>query len=151
MLIGEGESWDGHARRPAADALAAAGLSPVVLAPKEGLALINGTQASTAVPALALAGAEQLARAADIIAALSIDALLGSLHPFDARIHAPRPFAGQAASADNLLAAHRGSPLNASHADCGRVQDAYSSAACRRCTARRAKRWHGCGMSSRWR
>ena len=66
-------------------------------APKEGLALINGTQPSTAVAALAVAGAERLARAADIAAALSIDALRGSVHPFDARIHAARPYAGQVA------------------------------------------------------
>jgi histidine ammonia-lyase len=98
----------------------------VALAAKEGLALINGTQASTAVLALALAGAQRLARSADIVAALSIDALLGSRKPFDPRIHAPRPFAGQAASADNLWRLIDGSPLNASHADCGRVQDAYS-------------------------
>ena len=65
----------------------APGCTPVTLGPKEGLALINGTQPSTAVLALALAGAEQLARAADIAAALSIDALRGSMHPFEARIH----------------------------------------------------------------
>jgi histidine ammonia-lyase len=126
VLIGEGQTWDGSRTEDGAHALAAAGLSPVVLAPKEGLALINGTQASAAVLALAIAGAEQLARAADIIAALTIDALLGSRNPFDPRIHAPRPFAGQAASADNLWRLIEGSPLNASHAGCGRVQDAYS-------------------------
>jgi histidine ammonia-lyase len=126
VLIGEGQTWDGSRTEDGAHALAAAGLSPVVLAPKEGLALINGTQASAAVLALALAGAEQLARSADIIAALTIDALLGSRRPFDPRIHAPRPFAGQAASADNLWRLIEDSPLNASHAGCGRVQDAYS-------------------------
>jgi histidine ammonia-lyase len=98
----------------------------VSLAPKEGLALINGTQASTALLALALAGAEQLARGADVIAALTVDALLGSRRPFDPRIHAPRAFDGQAKSADNLWRLIDGSPLNASHAGCGRVQDAYS-------------------------
>ena len=126
VLIGEGQTWDGSRTEDGAHALAAAGLLPVVLAPKEGLALINGTQASAAVLALAIAGAEQLARAADVIAALTIDALLGSRNPFDPRIHAPRPFAGQAASADNLWRLIEGSPLNASHAGCGRVQDAYS-------------------------
>jgi histidine ammonia-lyase len=109
-----------------ADALRAAGLRPVTLGPKEGLALINGTQVSTAVLALALAGAERLSRAADITAAMSIDALMGSMHPFEARIHEPRPFAGQAAAADNLLRLLDGSPINASHVNCGRVQDAYS-------------------------
>ena len=126
VLIGEGQTWDGARVATGAEALAAAGLAPVSLAAKEGLALINGTQASTGVLALALAGAENLARSADVVAALSIDALLGSRRPFDPRIHAPRPFAGQAASADNLWRFIEGSPLNASHAGCGRVQDAYS-------------------------
>ncbi|MGE3273967.1 MAG: histidine ammonia-lyase [Vicinamibacterales bacterium] len=128
-LIGEGETWDGTATRPAAEALVAAGLTPVTLEAKEGLALINGTQVSTAVLALALAGAERLARAADVTAALTIDALRGSMRPFDPRIHAARPFAGQQTSAANLLRLLAESPINASHANCGRVQDAY----CMRC------------------
>ncbi len=123
VLVGEGETID---RVPGAEALQAAGLRPVTLGAKEGLALINGTQFSTAGLALALAGAEQLSRAADVAAALSIDALMGSLHPFEPRMHAPRPFAGQAASADNLLRLISGSAINASHVNCGRVQDAYS-------------------------
>ncbi|MGE3888078.1 MAG: histidine ammonia-lyase [Vicinamibacterales bacterium] len=126
VLIGEGQTWDGQRAEDGARALAAAGLAPVTLGPKEGIALINGTQASTAVLALALAGAEQLARAADVVAALSIDALLGSRGPFDPRIHAARAFPGQAASADNLWRLIEGSPLNESHRGCGRVQDAYS-------------------------
>jgi histidine ammonia-lyase len=109
-----------------ADALARAGLKPVTLGPKEGLALINGTQPSTAVLALALASAEQLARAADIAAALSIDALRGSIHPFEARIHDARPFDGQVASAANIERLLRGSAINTSHEHCGKVQDAYS-------------------------
>ena len=125
-LIGEGDVWDGHQAHPAAAALKAVGIEPVVLGPKEGLALINGTQTSAAVAGLALAGAERLARAADVAAALSIDALRGSMHPFEARIHAARPFAGQAATADNLFRLMQGSGINASHANCGRVQDAYS-------------------------
>ena len=108
------------------EALRQAGLKPVSLGPKEGLALINGTQPSTAVLALALAGAEQLARAADIAAALSIDALRGSSHPFEARIHEARPFAGQVASAGNIARLLQGSAINKSHEHCGRVQDAYS-------------------------
>ena len=88
VLVGEGEVLDRSLRD--------AGLQPTQLGAKEGLALINGTQVSTAVLALALAGAEQLTRAADIAAAMSIDALMGSYHPFESRIHAPRPFAGQA-------------------------------------------------------
>ena len=125
-LIGEGDVWTGHGRRPAAAALRDAGLSPLVLGPKEGLALINGTQVSTAVAALALAAAERLARAADIAAALSIDALQGSMRPFDPRIHAARPFPGQVTAAGNLVRLLDGSPINAAHANCGRVQDAYS-------------------------
>jgi histidine ammonia-lyase len=109
-----------------ADALAAAGLAPIRLGPKEGLALINGTQPSTAVLALALAGAERLARAADVAAALSIDALRGSIHPFEARIHDARPFAGQRTSAANIEGLMRGSGINKSHEFCGKVQDAYS-------------------------
>jgi histidine ammonia-lyase len=125
-LIGEGETFDGAARLAAAHALTNAGLAPVTLGPKEGLALINGTQVSTAVAGLALAGAERLARAADIIAALSIDALQGSIHPFEDRIHEVRPFAGQLTTARNLTRLVGGSAINASHAGCGRVQDAYS-------------------------
>ena len=100
--------------------------SPVTLAPKEGLALINGTQASTAVLALAVLAAGRLARAADIAAALSVDALRGSFHPFEARIHAVRPVPGQAAAARNLWRLLQDSAINASHANCGRIQDAYA-------------------------
>jgi histidine ammonia-lyase len=128
VLIGEGEGTVGDSPRllSGRDALAAAGLAPVTLAPKEGLALINGTQPSTAVAALAVLGAERLARAADIAAALSIDALRGSARPFDPRIHAARPHPGQRASASNVLALLAGSAINQSHEHCGRVQDAYS-------------------------
>ena len=126
VLIGEGEVWDGAARRPAAEALRAAGLAPVRLAAKEGLALINGTQASTAVLALAAGAAGRLARAADIAAALTIDALRGSMRAVRARIHAARPHPGQQRSAANLRRLLDGSPLDRSHANCGRVQDAYS-------------------------
>ena len=109
-----------------AEALKRAGLTPIRLGPKEGLALINGTQASTAVLALALAGAEQVTRAADIAAALSIDALRGSIHPFESRIHDARPFRGQRTSAANIEVLMRGSGINHSHEHCGKVQDAYS-------------------------
>ncbi len=95
VLIGEGHATvaDDATIRSGRDALAVAGLLPVTLGPKEGLALINGTQPSTAVAALAVAGADRLARAADVAAALSIDALRGSVHPFDPRIHDARPYA----------------------------------------------------------
>ena len=128
VVVGEGHASIGDSSTvlPGLDALRAAGLSPVTLAAKEGIALINGTQPSAAIAALAATGAERLARAADIIAALSIDGLRGSLRPFDPRIHAARPYAGQAASAANILRLLTGSAINASHANCGRVQDAYS-------------------------
>jgi histidine ammonia-lyase len=126
VLIGEGEAWRDGEREPGAAALARSGLAPATLAPKEGLALINGTQVSTALLGLTLAGCHRLARAADIAAALSIDGLQGSSHPFDARIHEARGLRGQSVSAANLQALMAGSPINAAHANCGRVQDAYS-------------------------
>ena len=126
VLIGEGEAWHGNEQLPGADALRRAGLAPVTLAPKEGLALINGTQPSTALLGLALSAARQLARAADITAAMSIDGLQGSTKPFDPRIHEARGISGQSASAENLRNLLAGSPINAAHANCGRVQDAYS-------------------------
>jgi histidine ammonia-lyase len=130
VMIGEGAVRTRGREVPGAEALAAAGLTPVRLEAKEGLALINGTQASTALLGLALADGQRLARAADIAAALSIDALRGSTRPFDPRIHAARGLAGQRTSAANVLSLLENSPLNASHANCGRVQDAYSM----RCT-----------------
>jgi histidine ammonia-lyase len=126
VLIGEGEAWRDGGRVSGAEAMRAAGLTPTHLDPKEGLALINGTQPSTALLGLALAAAERLARTADVVAALSIDGLQGSTKPFDARIHDARPFPGQSASADNLRRLLEGSAINAAHANCGRVQDAYS-------------------------
>jgi histidine ammonia-lyase len=128
VLIGEGEAWvgDDPVAKPGRAALTAAGLEPIVLGPKEGLALINGTQPSTAIAALTVVGAQRLARAADIAAALSIDALRGSVHPFDARIHAARPYEGQATSAANIRRLLEDSAINRSHEHCGRVQDAYS-------------------------
>jgi histidine ammonia-lyase len=130
VLIGEGEAWHDGATEPGAAALRRAGLKPAALQAKEGLALINGTQASAALLALAVWDAERLARTADIAAALSIDALHGSTRPFDPRIHEARGVAGQQQSAANLRALMADSAINASHANCGRVQDAYSM----RCT-----------------
>ena len=129
VLIGEGQATvarrSGRARWRVPRSTRA-GLQPVELGAKEGLALINGTQASAAIAALALLGAERLARAADIAAALSIDGLRGSYHPFESRLHDPRPHPGQRTSAANLLALLQDSPINRSHENCGRVQDAYS-------------------------
>ena len=128
VLVGEGDATvDGQrGMLPGRIALEAAGLRPITLEPKEGLALINGTQPSTAIAALASAGADRLARAADIAAALSVDGLRGSVHPFDGRIHAARPYEGQATAAANLRDLLSGSGINKSHEECGRVQDAYS-------------------------
>jgi histidine ammonia-lyase len=125
-LVGEGPVRTAGGLEPAADALRRAGLAPVVLEAKEGLALINGTQLMTAVAGLALAEAWRLARTADVAGALTLDALLGTDVAFDARIHAARPHPGQLASAANLRRLLAGSPLRESHRDCGKVQDAYS-------------------------
>jgi histidine ammonia-lyase len=128
VMIGEGAATVGDTGVPSsgAAALAAAGLAPVHLEAKEGLALINGTQPSAAIAALALADLMRLARAADIAVSLSIDALRGSVHPFEARIHDARPYDGQRRSAANVRRLLDGSAINKSHEKCGRVQDAYS-------------------------
>ena len=128
VLIGEGHATlgDDPAVLDGAAALARARIAPITLESKEGLALINGTQASTAVAALAVLGAERLARATDLAAALSIDGLRGSYHPFEARLHEARPHPGQLTSASNLYRLLQGSAINAAHENCGRVQDAYS-------------------------
>ncbi len=125
-LVGEGECAFGGHRLGAADALRAAGLAPLALEPKEGLALINGTQLMTAVGGLAVAEALRLARSADVVGALTLDALEGTDVAFDPRIHAARPHPGQAASARNLKRLLAGSAVRESHRDCARVQDAYS-------------------------
>jgi histidine ammonia-lyase len=126
VLTGEGEAIYEGRRVAGAEALRAAGLEPVVLEAKEGLALINGTQLMTAVAGLALADAERLVRAADVLGAMSLDALQGTDVAFDPRIHAPRPHPGQGASARNLRRLLAGSAIRESHRDCGKVQDAYS-------------------------
>ncbi len=125
-LVGEGECVLDGRLQPSAEALRAAGLAPLVLEPKEGLALVNGTQLVTAVGALALADGLRLARSADVIGALTLDALRGTDTAFDPRIHDARPHPGQAASARNLRRLVAGSALRESHRDCGQVQDAYS-------------------------
>src|SRR5487761_676232 len=125
-LIGEGEAWYAGERLPAAEALRRAGLAPITLGAKEGLALINGTHVMEACGALALADATRLTRAAEVAVAMSIEALLGSYTPLDARIHALRPQPGQPRAAARLRLLLDGSEINPSHADCGRVQDPYS-------------------------
>ncbi len=126
VAIGEGEASYQGRRLPGAEALAAAGLAPVTLKEKEGIALINGTQFTTALTATAYIRARRLARTADIACALSTDALLGTSVAFDARIHALRPHPGQVESARNLSLLLADSPLAATHKDCDRVQDAYA-------------------------
>jgi histidine ammonia-lyase len=128
-LTGEGDVHDAAGdRRPAAEALAAAGLHSVTLAAKEGLALINGTDGMLGMLLLALHDLGVLLRTADVAAALSVEALLGTDRAFAADLMALRPHPGQAASAANLRALLAGSPILASHRtpDCPRVQDAYS-------------------------
>ena len=127
VLIGEGEALVNGATVKGDAALAAAGLAPVSLGPKEGLALLNGTQVSTA---LALSGLESAARnaaAAVVAGAMSVDAVMGSDTPFDPRIHALRPHAGQQLAASQYRRLLDGSAIRASHReDDDRVQDPYS-------------------------
>jgi len=126
VLVGEGEAVLGGERLPGGDALARAGIEPVTLEAKEGLALINGTQASAAVGALALADARRLVDAADVVCALALDAQAGTDAAFDPAVHAARPHPGQQTSAARIAALMAGSGIRSSHRDCGRVQDAYS-------------------------
>ena len=126
-LIGEGESFFEGERMPGAVALQKAGLQPTDLQAKEGLALLNGTQAMHAVGGLALLRAQRLARVADVAGAMSLEALKGTPVAFDERIHNARPHPGQQAVARHLLALLRDSEIRASHSENDpRVQDAYS-------------------------
>ncbi len=125
-LIGVGDATLAGHRLPAAQALAQARIPPLTLGPKEGLALLNGTQASTALALSALFRAERLFAAAIIAGALSVDAAKGSDTPFDARIHEARGQPGQIATASAFRHLLAGSEIRLSHLDCGRVQDPYS-------------------------
>jgi histidine ammonia-lyase len=126
-LIGLGRILTDGDPEPAADALARAGLAPLELAAKEGLALVNGTQGMLAIGIVALARAVRLLRTADIVAAMTIEASLGTDAPFDERLHALRPHPGQATSAANLRHLLAGSPIRESHRESPHlVQDAYS-------------------------
>jgi histidine ammonia-lyase len=130
VVIGEGEAFYKGERLPGAKALNRAGLKPVQLAAKEGLALLNGTQAMVAVGGLAVARAERLVRLADVAGAMSLDSLLGTPVAFDPRIQQARPHEGQIAAAAHLTALMQGSEIRESHREhCSRVQDAY----CLRC------------------
>jgi histidine ammonia-lyase len=126
-LIGEGEAFYDGKRLPSSDALKKAGLRPVVLEAKEGLALLNGTQAMHAVGGLALFRAKRLTRVADIAGAMTLEALKGTPTAFDPRIQQARPHPGQQAVAEHLRHLLRDSEIRQSHlANDPRVQDAYS-------------------------
>jgi histidine ammonia-lyase len=125
--IGEGEAFYKGERLAGVEALKRAGIEPLQLEVKEGLALLNGTQAMGAVGALALYRAERVAHLADVAGAMSLEALKGTPVAFDERIHAARPHAGQVAVATHLRALLAGSEIRQSHLENDpRVQDAYS-------------------------
>jgi histidine ammonia-lyase len=125
-MIGEGQVWNENTRTSSAGALQRAAIKPLVPEAKEAISLINGTQSMLAVGALSLLAAETLAETADVLGAMSLDALHGTDVAFDARIHDARPHAGQSQVAGNLRRLLKGSEIRDSHKDCGRVQDAYS-------------------------
>ena len=125
-LIGEGHAYYQGERMTSAQALAQAGIAPLVLGPKEGLALLNGTQASTALALVGLYKTENLFAAAMVSGAMSVDALMGSVAPFDARVHEVRGQLGQIATATVYRRLLDGSEILASHDDCEKVQDPYS-------------------------
>lgn len=126
VMIGEGKAVYKGQVMDGAEAMSRAGIPTVTLRAKEGLALINGTQVMTSVGALALWDVARLARAADVAAAMSTEALRGTTAAYDSRVQAVRPHPGQAASARNLVRLMEGSDIRASHVDCLKVQDAYS-------------------------
>ena len=127
-LIGRGEVWDKTLKNktPAAAVLQSEGLAPISLQAKDGLALINGTQMMAAYGAFVLERTLTLQREADLLAAMSLEALQGSAAPFDERIHTIRPHHGQQVVASNIRKLLHGSEILASHRDCGKVQDPYS-------------------------
>jgi histidine ammonia-lyase len=127
-LIGRGEVWDDSltSKIPAKLALEKKGIQPVHLQTKDGLALINGTQMMAAYGAFVLERTLALQREADLLAAMSLEALQGSASPFDKRIHSIRPHNGQQIVASNIRKLLEGSEILASHRDCGKVQDPYS-------------------------
>ncbi len=127
LLVGEGIAWHGDQQIPGGQALSQAGLRPVTLQAKEGLALINGTQLITSLGNLAVEKFTRLTALADEIAALSLEALRGTRAAFDPRIHAARPHSGQIAVAMRMREIlGNTSAIAESHQDCHRVQDAYS-------------------------
>jgi histidine ammonia-lyase len=145
VLIGEGEAWLGDRRMPAGLALRGAGLQPLTLEAKEGLALINGTQFSTAWALLALLDGRRVWEAAAGAAAFSTEVLLGTFTPAREDVQALRPYPGALETARRLRAYSEDSELVASHADCGEVQDPY----CLRCVPQvMGSAWGRCSQSS---
>jgi len=126
VLLGIGEVRVRGTLLPASEGLRLAGVEPLKLRAKEGLALINGTQVSTALALAGLFGAEDVFAAALVAGAMSVDALKGSDAPFDERIHEVRGQPGQIAAAREYRELIAGSVIRASHLDCSRVQDPYS-------------------------
>jgi histidine ammonia-lyase len=130
VAIGEGEAFYQGVRLPGGEALKRTGLQPIALEAKEGLALLNGTQAMSAVGALAVARALRMAQLADLAGAMSLEALMGTPDAFDPRIHQARPHSGQIRAAEHLVNLLADSPIRESHRTADtRVQDAY----CLRC------------------
>lgn len=125
-LIGLGECYHNGEPQPTASILASYGLQPLQLGPKEGLAMINGTQFILSFAVKAVQRMHNCLEAADIIGAMSLEALTGTKAPFDERLHQLRPFAGSQLVAQRLRQLLDGSEIMQSHIDCGRVQDPYS-------------------------
>jgi histidine ammonia-lyase len=125
-LIGLGEVFYEGKRMSAKAALKKCGLEPIELKAAEGLALVNGTQVMTAIGALGVNDAILLAKLIDIASAMSLEVLMGSRTEFNSRIHQVRPHPGQAAAADNMERITQNSEIITSHADCSRIQDAYT-------------------------
>jgi histidine ammonia-lyase len=126
VLIGRGEAYYNGRRITGAEALNLCRIKPLRLEAAEGLALINGTQAMTAIGGLTIYDAVNLAKLIDIAAAMSLEVLMGSRTEFDPRIHRVRPHPGQAATANNMYRITQNSEIITSHKDCRRIQDAYT-------------------------
>jgi histidine ammonia-lyase len=128
VVVGEGQAFVGHGSTLLSGraALRRVRLEPYQLQAKEGLSLINGTQISTAILADALVRARHLAQVADVAGTMTLEATRSSIRPFDPRIQRIRPHPGQSESAANVRRLMQGSEILPSHAECGKVQDAYS-------------------------
>jgi histidine ammonia-lyase len=125
-LIGLGEVFENGERQPASKLLNKHSLQPLLLGPKEGLALINGTQFILSFAIKAVQRLDDALNRADLIGAMSLEGLMGSIRPFDERLHQIRPFKGTRMVAHRLFTLLDGSEINSSHVNCDRVQDPYS-------------------------